>query len=87
MSYSVIYSNEFDSLDNLLTLRLQIEKKDFIGSPIDIILSGNPIIQEWQEDDQKAPIRGCTLKVNIITDSSGISLTDFYSDNDNTFYC
>jgi hypothetical protein len=85
MSYSVIYSNEFDSLDNLLTLRLQIEKKDFTGSPIDIILSGNPIIQEWQEDDQKAPIRGCTLKVNIITDSSGIALTDFYSDDDNTF--
>lgn len=85
MSYSVIYSNEFDSFLPLMTVKLQIEKKDFVGTPIDIVLSGNPIIQEWQEDDPKAPIRGCTLKVNIITDSTGLSLQDFYSDEDNTF--
>jgi len=85
MSYSVIYSNEFDSFLPLMTVKLQIEKKDFTGTPIDIVLSGNPIIQEWQEDDPKAPIRGCTLKVNIITDSNGLSLQDFYSEEDNTF--
>jgi hypothetical protein len=85
MSYSVIYSNEFDSFLPLMTVKLQIEKKDYTGAPIEIVLSGNPIIQEWQEDDPKAPIRGCTLKVNIITDSTGLSLQDFYSDEDNTF--
>ena len=38
----------------------------------------------WQEDDPLAPIKGSTLTINLTT-SGGLSLLDFYSDNDNEF--
>jgi hypothetical protein len=41
-------------------------------------------VQEWQEDDPLAPIKGSTLTINLTT-SGGLSLLDFYSDNDNEF--
>ena len=83
-TYGQIYSAQFDSFnDNLLTYRILIYKKDYSGSSSELLLSGEPAVQEWQEDDPLAPIKGCTLKVGFISD--GVALTDFYSDDDNGF--
>jgi hypothetical protein len=87
MTFGEIYNANFDSFEQLLTYRLKIYKKDYTGGLSQIILSGNPVIHEWQDDDPKAPIKGSTLKVSILTDESGIQLTDFYSEDDYGFAC
>lgn len=87
MSYGLRYSSDFDSFQPLLTYRLEIFKKDYSGSSDQILLSGNPAIHEWQDDDPKAPIKGSTLKISILTSSTGIKLTDFYSEDDYGWAC
>lgn len=87
MSYGLKYQSRFDSFQPLLTYQLLIYAKNYDGSAIDLILSGNPAIHEWQDDDPKAPIKGSTLKVSILTQQSGVQLTDFYSEDDYGFGC
>jgi hypothetical protein len=86
MAYGLKYTSEFDSIKPLQAYSVNIFQKDYTGDPITVLLSGTPAIQEWQEDDPKAPIRGCTLRVSILTDVNGVRLTDFYSEDDNGFY-
>jgi hypothetical protein len=86
MAYGLKYTSEFDSIKPLQAYSVNIFQKDYTGTPITVLLSGTPAIQEWQEDDPKAPIRGCTLRVSILTDVNGVRLTDFYSEDDNGFY-
>lgn len=87
MSYDLKYQSRFDSFQPLLSYQLLIYAKGYDGSAIDLILSGNPAIHEWQDDDPKAPIKGSTLKVSILTQQSGVQLTDFYSEDDYGFGC
>lgn len=87
MAYVLKYQSRFDSFQPLLTYRLDIYKKDYDGSSTDLLLSGNPVIHEWQDDDPKAPIKGSTLKVSILTKNSEVQLTDFYSEDDYGYYC
>ena len=86
MAYGLKYTSEFDSIKPLQAYSVNIFQKDYTGATITVLLSGTPAIQEWQEDDPKAPIRGCTLRVSILTDVIGVRLTDFYSEDDNGFY-
>jgi hypothetical protein len=88
MAYGLLYTSDFDSFQPLLTYRLNIFKKDFVGASETILLSGNPAIHEWQEDDPKAPIKGSTLKVSILVNSvDDLALTNFYSEDDYGWYC
>jgi hypothetical protein len=88
MTFGLKYTADFDSFQPLLTYRLNIFKKDFVGASQTILLSGNPAIHEWQEDDSKAPIKGSTLKVSILVNSvDDLALTNFYSEDDYGFYC
>lgn len=87
MSYGLKYGSDFDSFQPLLTYRLGIYKKDYTGNSMSLLLSGNPCIHEWQDDDPKAPIKGSTLKVSILTKQSEIQLSDFYSEDDYGWYC
>jgi hypothetical protein len=87
MTYGLKYLSDFNSFQPLLTYRLEIFKKDFTGATEQILLSGSPAIHEWQDDDPKAPIKGSTLKISILTDSSGVKLTDFYSEDDYGWAC
>ena len=87
MTYGLRYTSDFDSFQPLLTYRLEIFKKDYSGSNEQIILTGSPAIHEWQEDDPNAPIKGSTLKVSILTNSLGVKLTDFYSEDDYGWAC
>jgi hypothetical protein len=78
------YTGSFDSIRTQSRYIVNIYQDSYDGSPIDVILSATPVVQEWQEDDPLAPIKGSTLTINLTT-SGGLELLDFYSDNDNEY--
>jgi len=78
------YTSSFDSIRTQLRYIVEIYQDSYEGASIPFILAGTPVIHEWQEDDPLAPIKGSTLTINLTT-SGGLSLSDFYSDNDNEF--
>jgi hypothetical protein len=78
------YTSSFDSIRTQSRYNLEIYQDSYDSTPINVILAATPIVQEWQEDDPLAPIKGSTLTINLTT-SGGLSLLDFYSDNDNEF--
>jgi hypothetical protein len=78
------YTSSFDSIRTQSRYTVNIYQDSYDGSPIDIILGATPVVQEWQEDDPLAPIKGSTLTINLITTGT-LNLLDFYSDNDNEF--
>lgn len=78
------YRGEFDSIRSNSRYIVGIYQESYTGDPINVILAATPVVQEWQEDDPLAPIKGSTLTINLTT-SGGLSLLDFYSDNDNEY--
>lgn len=84
MAYNLNYTSQFASSEALLNYELNIYKKNYDGDIKDILLGGIPAVQEWQDDDPKKPIKGCTLSVNIINNGV-VQLFDFYSNEDDTF--
>jgi hypothetical protein len=78
------YTGSFDSIRTQSRYIVNIYQESYTGDPITVILGATPVVQEWQEDDPLAPIKGCTLTINLTT-SGSLSLLDFYSDNDNEF--
>lgn len=84
MAYGLKYEGDFDSFKPLQSYNLKIFKKGFVGGSTALLLSAVPAVQEWQDDDPQAPIKGCTLKVNLINDGT-VQLADFYSEEDDTF--
>ncbi|CAB5218516.1 hypothetical protein UFOVP217_29 [uncultured Caudovirales phage] len=84
MAYNTKYIGNFSSFENLLSYSIRIKQDGYTGDPIDILLGGSPAVQEWQEDDPKAPVKGCTLQVNIINNGV-VNLQSFYSNNDNEY--
>lgn len=78
------YTGSFDSIRSNSRYIVNIYQESYEGSPINVILGATPVVHEWQEDDPLAPIKGSTLTINLTT-SGGLSLLDFYSDNDNEY--
>lgn len=78
------YTSSFDSIRSQSRYIVNIYQESYEGASIPFILAGTPVVQEWQEDDPLAPIKGSTLTINLTT-SGGIELLDFYSDNDNEY--
>lgn len=78
------YTSSFDAFRTQSRYIVNIYQDSYTGDPITVILGATPVIHEWQEDDPLAPIKGSTLTINLTT-SGGLSLLDFYSDNDNEF--
>lgn len=78
------YTGSFDSIRSNSRYLVNIYQETYTGDPITVILGATPVIHEWQEDDPLAPIKGSTLTINLTT-SGGLSLLDFYSDNDNEY--
>jgi hypothetical protein len=79
------YTGSFDSIRNGNSRYIvNIYQDSYTGDPITVILGATPVVQEWQEDDPLAPIKGSTLTINLTT-TGGLSLLDFYSDNDNEY--
>ena len=92
MPYFETYAAQFQSNQSTVqyyTLRIySTVSPPSVGT---LLLAGTPVVQEWQEDDPFAPVRGCTLKINIIANHGDpnyteVKLSDFYSENDNEFY-
>jgi hypothetical protein len=84
MSYNLNYTSQFASTETLLNYELNIYTKNYSGPVKDILLGYTPAVQEWQDDDPKKAIKGCTLSVNIINNGI-VQLADFYSNEDDTF--
>jgi hypothetical protein len=78
------YTGSFDSIRTQSRYIVNIYQDSYDASPIDVILGATPVVQEWQEDDPLAPIKGSTLTINLVTTGS-LQLLDFYSDNDNEY--
>jgi len=78
------YTGSFDSIRTQSRYVVNIYQNSYEGSPIGVVLAATPVVQEWQEDDPLAPIKGSTLTINLTT-YNYLSLLDFYSDNDNEF--
>lgn len=84
MAYGLNYTSQFASTEALLTYELNIYRKDYSSTIKNIVLGGTPAVQEWQDDDPKKAIKGCTLSVNIIN-TGVVQLADFYSNEDDTY--
>lgn len=87
MTGNVKYNGSFQPINNPegLTYFVKIHETGYTGDPIDILLSGIPIVHEWQEDEPIKAIKGSTLKVNIINNGV-VSLDTFYSDEDTKYW-
>lgn len=83
MSYGVKYQFTFDPIKNAVptdpTYTLQILQKDYSGDVIDIVGGGAPVIQQYQTDDPKAPIKGSSLSINVLNVNGSLPLESFYS--------
>jgi hypothetical protein len=82
-NYQLKYQCLFDSLESE-PYTIQILQKDYTGQPINVTGGATPVLQEWQTDDPKAPIKGSSLSITLINDGS-LPLQSFYSVDDDTF--
>jgi len=86
MGYNLFCRGFFNSINNNNPNEYQLDifKKDYDGDYINIIFGANPVIHQWQDDDPQKPIKGSSISINIINEGN-ISLSDFYSNEDDTF--
>jgi hypothetical protein len=79
----VKYECSFDSLKSE-NYTLQILQKNYTGQIISVKGAATPVIQEWQTDDPKAPVKGSSLTITLINDGT-LPLRSFYSVDDDEF--
>lgn len=83
MSYSPIYQFTFDSL-NGQTYTGYIDKKNYTGTVSNVRCAGEPVQQQWQQDDAAPAVKGCNLTVTLINDTT-LPITSFFSVNDDEY--
>lgn len=82
------YNTEFFTSNPACNYRIDLLLKDYTGGASTSFYIDPEVIQEWQDDDPKTPIRGCTLKIKIITNDpfyNPVNFLDFYSNEDDTW--
>jgi hypothetical protein len=82
------YNAEFFTSNPACNYRIDLLLKDYTGGSSTTIKLDPEIIQEWQDDDPKTPIRGCTLRIKVITNDpfeNAVNYLDFYSNEDDTW--
>jgi hypothetical protein len=82
------YRADFYSSNPACNYRLDLLLKDYTAGTITSIKLDPEIIQEWQDDDPKTPIRGCTLKIKVIANDpiyNAVNFEEFYSNEDDTW--
>jgi hypothetical protein len=82
------YRADFYTSNPACNYRLDLLLKNYTAGDITTIYLDPAIIQEWQDDDPKTPIRGCTLKIGIISNDpiyNTVNYEDFYSNEDDTW--
>lgn len=88
MPYGIKYQATFDRVDKTginVAYMLQILEKDYLGSVTDVICSSVSVLQTYQTDDPKAPVKGSSLSINLINKNGSLPLESFYSIGDDQF--
>ncbi len=86
MAYGLIYTTQFDNLQGE-THTLDIYKKDYVGSVTDVICGAGAVRQVWGPDERNPPIKGCNIEVELLNIEGSFPLSNFYSNEDDTFKC
>ena len=84
MAYGLIYQGALKSTMVDRPYTVQILQKDYAGSFSTIILGALPIVNNYQTDDIRSPVRGGSATLNIINTGS-LPITTFYSIADDQF--
>ena len=84
MAYELIYTSEFDSFKGA-ACRLEIDKKDYVGTDSAIICGGGATVLTWGPDEPKATIKGASLDVELLNVEGTFPISNFYSIEDDTF--
>ena len=84
MSYGLIYQTQFDGF-NSVTNKIEIYKKDYSGSVTDIVCGAGAASISYGPDEPKAPIKGCEFEAEILNITGSFPLSNFYSNEDDTF--
>lgn len=83
--YGLKYLCSFDPIsDEAVVFKIDIFQKDYTGEIFDIKGSATPVLQQWETDDPKAPIKGCSLNMAFVNDGT-LPLSSFFSTNDDDF--
>lgn len=84
MAYSLIYTAEFDGYNGQQN-SIEILKKDYVGDSSVITCGAGAVKQVWGPDEPKALIKGCSLEVDLLNIEGSFPLSNFYSNEDDTF--
>lgn len=68
-----------------LQCTLLISARGYTGTPIDITLTGTPVVHTWQTDEAKPAIKGSELEINILNRGT-LPVTDFMASEDDFFF-
>jgi hypothetical protein len=85
MSYKLKYQSDFYNVYRKL-VSVKIYKKDY-GSHAPILLRTSEVVIEVNWQDEKTPIIGTGVKINIINTGSFDSLEDLLTSREREFYC
>ncbi len=83
MSYSPIYQFTFDSLKGD-TYTGYIDKLNYTGPISNVRCAGDPVRQQWQQDEAAPSVKGCMMTVTLINEGA-LPITSFFSVNDTDF--
>lgn len=84
-TYGVKYRCEFTTTGQQ-DMTLELSLLNYSGSVIDVEGQAEVAVQKYQEDNTRGPIKGCVLEIKLINENNNVTLTDFYSINDNDWY-
>jgi hypothetical protein len=82
-SYGLIYRADYSTTTNF-TGRIEIFKKDYTGDFMPLELSAEPVVQNYETDEQAPAIKGCSLTATF--NNTGVTpIENFYSEDDDGF--
>lgn len=85
MSWGTKYRVEFDPLEVGTALyTINFMQKGWSGNIKTHTAEGTPILQSWSSDDPKAPIKGSSISITLVS-AGGLPITAFYSNEDDGF--
>ena len=86
MAYGLRYLLEFDTAYNgaVQTFTFKILQKNYNGAPARLLGAAIPILDRYQTDEPKPPIKGRNVELRYINEGN-VPLTAFYAPEDDTF--
>lgn len=86
-SYGLYAQGSFDSLPigQTITYTFRIYRKAYKGAAKSTLCANDPIILRYLSDQPNPPIKGCELELNLINLEGTMPLSNFYSEEDDTY--